>query len=211
MKGTAGMPIIGYCHDCQLWVRVGPGLECPSGHPAEHVNGWYDEETGAAVVPEGAAEHGATISPDVAAPPAAHRKDFLADLMLTLSQNHAYCAALGPDADITIVSNPVDPTWGAGDRKAEYGAALKAVEADRLVYFWEHLEERSDDVSLALESGIYDTPVTKRSGTKHGTGIGPGSTSWEWGYGTLARVVEEAALRHGFHVRVVLTRPAASW
>ena len=42
-------------------------------------------------------------------------------------------------------------------------------------------------------------------------GMGPGTTSWEWGHGTLRTVVEDVASRHGFLMHPVLARNSATW
>jgi hypothetical protein len=102
--------------------------------------------------------------------------------------------------------------WGVGKKRAEYHAALKVSEPDRVVTFWEILKERSSGMTFGtFESETYTTSGTKRSGTKKEKVIGPGAASWEWGYGTTRKVVEEIASRHGFTVRVVLTRNTATW
>lgn len=193
------MPIVGYCHDCSDWVWVAADGSCPKGHEAARVNGWYDSETGR---PEPAASVSA----------AGTRVGFLTDLMSAFSENPAYSAAWGADTDMTIVSNPIDDTWGIGKKRAEYTAALKVSEADRTIVFWEMLKERSSGLTFGtIESETYTTFGTKRSGTKKEAVIGPEAAPWEWGYGTTRKVVEEIASRHGFGLRVVLSRNAALW
>jgi len=129
------------------------------------------------------------------------RTAFLTDLMATFASNPAYTAAHGTDTDMVIESNPVHGTWGMGSKRIEYSAALKAVEADRTVYFWEQLKDGSE----------YALSGKKGSGSKAGSAVGPGSSSWEWGYGTQLAHVEEVAHRHGFTVKVVLARHSATW
>jgi hypothetical protein len=215
------MPTIGYCHDCGAWVTLTADLSCPKGHPAARVNGWYDGETGRPVVPSASPGASAAapavpvpaVAPSLsAAPLPPNRSAFLTALMATVSSNLAYAAAWGVDTDMTIESNPVEGAWGSGTKRVEYSAALKAVEADRTVYMWELLKERSSGISFGTSgSESYTTVGVERSGTKREAVMGPGSASWEWGYGTLRALVEEVAARHGFTVRVVLTRDAASW
>jgi hypothetical protein len=140
------------------------------------------------------------------------RTAFLTDLMGTFASNPAYTAAWGTDTDMTIASNPVDGTWGMGHKRVEYSASLKAVEADRTVYFWEMLKEKSSGFGLGtFEAESYSIVGNKRSGTKVEAVVGPGSASWEWGYGTQRAHVEEVAARHGFTVKVVLMRHSATW
>lgn len=129
----------------------------------------------------------------------------MGDLMGAFAANPAYTAALGADTDVTIASNPVHASWGTGDERMEYAAALKAVESDKTVYFWETLRPRS---SGGLASGDH---VAAEKGAQAGADTGPGSASWEWGYGTLRRMVDELAVRNGFTVKVVLSRSAATW
>jgi len=201
------MPTIGYCHDCGAWVTVGEDMSCPNGHAAARVNGWYDSVTGLPL------EAGDSVHR--AAPPVAmevSRSAFLTDLMATFAANPAYTAAWGENTDMTVESNPVDSSWGFGSKRVEYSAVLKAVEADRTVYFWELLKERSTGMTFGtMESESYTQIGMKRSGTGDEAFVGPGSVSWEWGYGTLRKLIEEVAARHGFTVRVVLTQHAASW
>jgi hypothetical protein len=229
------MATIGYCHDCGAWVTLPDDLTCPNGHPAARVNGWYDAATGqplASAAPAPAVPVPATPAASTAAPapvpagPAAStaapatsaaplppsRSAFLTAMMATVATNPAYTAEWGSDTDMTMTSNPVDGAWGAGTKRVEYAAALKAVEADRTVYFWEMLKERSSGMTFGtFETESYTTVGMRRSGTKKEAVMGPGSASWEWGYGTLRALVEDVAARHGFTVRVVLTRHAASW
>jgi hypothetical protein len=206
------MPTMGYCHDCGAWITAGADGSCPAGHPAARVNGWYDSETGQQLAAPGAPT--APAPPAAVAPVAleASRSAFLTDLMAAFASNPAYTAAWGTDTDMVVASNPVDGSWGLGHKRVEYTAALKAVEAERTVYFWELLKERSSGMTFGtFESETYTQVGLKRSGTKKEAVVGPGSASWEWGYGTLRALIEDVAARHGFTVRVVLTRRSASW
>jgi hypothetical protein len=206
------VPIVGYCHECAEWVWVATDRSCPKGHPASRVNGWYDSETGQPVETAAAEPPAAAPAAAPVAPVSGTRVGFLTDLMAAFAQSPSYSAAWGTDTDMTISSNPLDGMWGAGKKRAEYSAALKVSEADRTVCFWELLKERSSGISFGtFESETYTTVGAKRSGTKRETVVGPGPASWEWGYGTTRKVVEEVAARHGFSVRVVLTRGAAAW
>ena len=132
------------------------------------------------------------------------RSAFLSDLMTTLAADPAYTAALGADTDITIASNPVHASWGAGDERMEYAAALRALESDKTVYFWEVLKPRSSG-GLASEVHVGEAKGPEADATD------PGAASSQWGYGTLRRMVAEVAVRHGFTVKAVLNRSAASW
>jgi hypothetical protein len=204
------VPIVGYCHECAEWVWVAADRSCPKGHPAARVNGLYDSETGQPVAAYAPAPAPVAAPASVTAP--GTRVGFLTDLMAAFSDSPSYTAEWGADTDMTISSNPLDGMWGIGKKRAEYIAALKVSEPDRTVTFWEVLKERSSGMTFGtFESETYTTFGTKRSGTKKETVIGPGAGSWEWGYGTTRKVVEEIAARHGFNVHVVLTRNSATW
>jgi len=177
------VPIAGYCHECAEWVWVTEDWSCPKGHAAAHVNGWHDSETG--------------DPPSPAAGASGTRVGFLADLSAAFAQSPSYSATWGTDTDMTVASNPVAAMWGTGKDRTEYTAALKVSEVDRAVYFWEQLSGQA--------SGL-GTVGPRSPGRPR-----PRSASGEWGYGTTKAVVEEVAARHGFTVRVVLSRRAAIW
>jgi hypothetical protein len=187
------VPIAGYCHECAEWVWVAEDRSCPKGHAAAHVNGCYESETGEPTSPQRASvrpvppERG-YADPAPAVDASGTRVGFLSDLSAAFAQSPSYSAAWGTDTDMTVASNPVDVMWGTGKDRTVYTAALKVSEVDRTVCFWEQL-----------------------SGQASGFGTVDPETSGEWGYGTTKAVVKEVAARHGFTVRVVLSRRAAIW
>lgn len=134
------------------------------------------------------------------------REGFLADLLAALSNDHGYRAHRGHDTDVVISSNPVDSRWGAGPERAEYVAALRVEERERSVYFWETLTSRE-----AVQSTELEEAAEPEEGSEAVAGMGPGTTSWQWGHGTLRTVVEDVALRHGFLMHPVLARNSATW
>lgn len=209
------VPIAGYCHECGKWVYVTTGWSCPEGHEAVVVNGWYDTESGAQVAPPAArpvVER--RVSSDATRPVSASgtRTGFLIDLMAVFAQSRAYTAGWGSDTDMTIASNPVDGMWGTGGTRAEYASALRVAEVDRVVHFWEMLKENGSAVPLqAVGPDAYAPAVAQVPDATQKASADPRSTSWEWGYGTTREVVEEVAARHGFTVRLALTRDAAVW
>lgn len=135
------------------------------------------------------------------------REGFLADLLAALSNDHGYRAHRGHDTDVVISSNPVDSRWGAGPDRAEYAAALRVEEGERSVYFWETLTSRQE----ALAATEIDDAEDAEDGPESVAGMGPGTTSWQWGHGTLRTVVEDVASRHGFLMHPVLARNSATW
>lgn len=134
------------------------------------------------------------------------REGFIADLISTLANDHGFRAQHGPDTDVVISSNPVDARWGMGSERAEYAAAVKVAESERSIYFWEQVRGRDDVAAAAVAvedaEDLADDPAIR---------IGPGTSSWEYGHGTLRRVVEDVASRHGFLLHPVLARNSATW
>ena len=57
------------------------------------------------------------------------------------------------------------------------------------------------------------TSGMKRWGTKSETVIGPDGVAmdYSWDYAATRRIVEDVAARHGWKVKVVLTRGSATW
>jgi hypothetical protein len=139
------------------------------------------------------------------------RDAFLNDLLSQMASNTAYTAEIGTDSDMAIESNPVDTMWGTGDKRVDYCAVLKAVESEGTVYLWEMLTERTSGFSY----GTFDSEANLAAGSRQGGSghppMGPGSPSWEWGFGTLRPLIEQTAARHGFVLHEVLTRRAACW
>lgn len=210
------MPNAGYCHDCQAYVWLTPDWGCPKGHAAARVNAWYDSETGRQLTPPQPASAAAVASapaPAAPAPAAGTRDSFLTDLMATFAQYPGYAVAWGSDTDMTVSNKVADANLGTVKKKVDYEAALKAVEADRTVYFWEILKEKGSGLSFGgIESESYSTFGAKRYGTKKEVVIGAGGVaSYEWDYGQTRAIVESVAARHGLRVKVVLSRKQASW
>lgn len=202
------MPNAGYCHDCQAYVWLTSDWSCPQGHPAARVNAWYESVTGQQLTPPQPVP-----APAPAAPASGTRDSFLTDLMATFAQYPGYAVGWGSDTDMTVSNKVADANLGTVKKKVDYEAVLKAVEADRTVYFWEILKEKGSGLSFGgIESESYSTFGAKRYGTKKEVVIGAGGVaSYEWDYGQTRAIVEGVAARHGLRVKVVLNRKQASW
>jgi hypothetical protein len=206
--------IAGYCHECGDWVYVTADWSCPKGHSAVIVNGWYDTESGESVAPP----VGGPVSVEPSTRPESRpvnaggtRTGFLIDLLSVFSASRAYIAVWGTDTDVAIASNPVDEMWGDGKTgRAEYAAALRVVEVDRVVHFWEQLKQESRGLAPSSAESAYKPEGPEDPASTAASAVA-GTVSSEWGYGTTRTVVEEVALRHGFTVRMELTREAAVW
>lgn len=207
------MPNAGYCHDCQAYVWLTDAWACPNGHPAARVNAWYDSESGRPLTPPRAQEAPASAPAPQPAVPAGTRDAFLAELRAAFAQYPGYAVEWGSDTDMTISNSVANANLGTVKKKVDYEAVLKAVEAERVVYFWEVLKEKGSGLSFGgLESESYSTVGAKRYGTKKEVVIGAaGVASYEWDYGKTRAIVENVAARHGFTVKVVLKKRSAQW
>ena len=234
------MGIAGWCDSCGAYVWVRADWSCVNGHPASAVRAHYDTETGQPVaapapkpaitpapapVPEPtpapesvlASETPAPVEVDassVPAPAPGTPLALLADMLATLAQYPGYTAAYGTDTDVRIDNEIANASWGVGKKKVEYSARMKAVEGERVLYFWEMLKESGAGISLGgFDSESTSTLGGKRWGVKKEKIIGPGGVAvdYSWDYGKTRAIVESIAARHGFSVKVVLSSKKASY
>jgi hypothetical protein len=142
------------------------------------------------------------------------RLAMLADVLATLGQYPNYRAEYGTDTDIVIDNQLADANWGTGAKKVEFSAIMKAVEPELTIYYWEIVKESGGGLSFGgFDAEMTTTSGMKRSGTKSETVIGPGGVAmdYDWDYAATRRIVEDVAARHGWKVKVVLTRGSATW
>jgi hypothetical protein len=218
------MAIAGWCATCGAYVYCGTDGSCSNGHPAAGVTNHYDPDTGVAVTPPwveasavapSAAPVAAPTEPASASAPAPGTRDaVLMGVMAAFAPYPGYTVAYGPGTDITIANQVADASWTTGKKKVEYSAALKAVEPERMVYFWEMLKEKGGGLSFGtMESESYSTFGAKRFGTTKEVVIGPGGkvVDYSWDYGKTRAIVEAAAAQHGWRVKVVLNKAKAMW
>ena len=215
------MATAGWCASCGAYVYCNADGSCVNGHPATGVTNHYDPDTGVAVTPTWvAAPQAAPVpvvapSPAPAAAPASGTRDaVLMAIMAAFSPYPGYTVAYGPATDITINSQVAGANWTTGKKKVEYSAALKAVEPERTVYFWELLKEKGAGLSFGtMESESYSTFGAKRYGTTKEVVIGPGgkAVDYSWDYGKTRAIVEAAVAQHGWRVKVVLNKAKAMW
>jgi hypothetical protein len=205
------MPIAGWCGSCGANLYIGPDGACAAGHPASEVCNLYDTDTGQPVDAPVAA-----TAPASAPAPAGRtaREAVLAAILGAIGQYPGYAAGYGTDTDIVISDQVADANWGTGKKKVEYEAILKAVEAERTIYFWEILKEKGGGLSFGgFEAETYSTFGTKRSGTKKEVVLGPGgkAVDYEWDYAATRQIVEAAAARQGWTVKTVLNKRKVQW
>lgn len=159
----------------------------------------------------GAAPTAPTATP---APTAGTRAALLSEILATVAEHPGYRAAYGTDTDITIDNTVADASWGTGKKKVSYEAIVKAVEEERVVYFWEMLKESSSGLSFGtMESDSYTTSGMKRWGKTKEKVVGPGGVvvDYEWDYGKTRQLVESVCARHGFRLKVVLRKGSARY
>jgi hypothetical protein len=209
------MPRAGYCHDCAAYVWLDEGWRCPAGHPRERVNGWYESDTGRPITPPWAtrvpAAESAMPAPALSGP--ASRLELLQAILATFAAYPGYQVRYGTDTDVTIDNAVADGSYGTGKKRVQFQAIMKAVEPERILYYWEILKEKSVGVSFGgFESESYSTFGRKRAGTKKEVIIGlGGAVSYEWDYAQTRQMVEATAAQHGWVVKTVLKRSSAQW
>ncbi|MDZ4063374.1 MAG: hypothetical protein U1E22_01790 [Coriobacteriia bacterium] len=209
----------GFCRECGANVWLDDRWSCPSGHGWDKVSGWYDGDTGQPITPPweqvpATQPEPAASAPEPEAAVETPRLALLADVLTTFAQYPGYTAQYGTDTDIIIDNQVALANWGTGKKKVEYSAAMKAVETDRTLIFWEILKEKGGGLSFGgFESEVTTTFGTKRSGKTSEKILGPNGVAmdYKWDYAATRRIVEEVATRHGWQVKVVLRKGSAQW
>jgi hypothetical protein len=145
---------------------------------------------------------------------ASDRLALLADILATFAQYPSFNAEYGTDADIVVDNQLVDANWGAGKKKVEYSAVMKAVESEGTLYFWEILKESGAGLNFGgFEAETYGVSGKSRSGVQKMMIVGTDGVpvEWEWDYANTRRIVEDVAARHGWKTKVVLQKKSAQW
>ena len=147
-------------------------------------------------------------------PAASDRLTLLADILATLALYPSFQANYGTTSDIVVDNQIVDASWVGGKKTVEYSAAMKAVEPELTLYFWEILKETSSGLNFGgFEAEAYTTSGTTRSGKQKMMVLGTDGVpvEWEWDYAATRSVVEDVARRHGWSTKVVLQKKSAEW
>lgn len=225
------MAVAGWCRVCGQYQYVNDSWGCAAGHARTEISKWYDPDTGQPITPqwlaaepeplaEAAAAAPVEPAPEPATPaataaPAPGTRDaLLAELMATFSQHGGYTAAYGGGTDLSLNNQVADSRWSTGKKKVSYEAVMKAVEAERTLYFWEILKESGGGLTFGsanLEST--STMGTKRWGTKKEVVFGPEGkvVDYSWDYAATRNLVTEVAGRHGWQVKTVIVKKKAMW
>jgi len=214
------------------WMQVAPPLASPA--PVVAPIPEPAPEPVAAPLPEPAPEPAAVPIPEpvpapIAAPlpepapapvvvpaPAAasDRLALLADILATFAQYPSFNAQYGTDADIVVDNNLVNANWGAGNKKVDYSAVMKAVETELTIYFWDIVKESGAGLNFGgFEAETYSVSGKSRSGVQKMMIVGADGTpvEWEWDYAATRRIVEDVGARHGWKTKVVLQKKSAQW
>lgn len=204
------MPKAGYCHDCSAYVWLDEEWRCPQGHPRERVNAWYDSDTGAPLTPPWTAPALEPTPAAVLAGPAS-RADLLQAILAAFAQYPGYQVRYGTNTDIEVDNKVADGSTGTTKKKVDFEAIMKAVEPERVLYYWEILKEKGSGISMGgFESESYSTFGAKRWGTKKEVLVGPGGVvAYEWDYAKTRQIVEATAAQLGWKVKVVLRKGSA--
>jgi hypothetical protein len=221
MEEAVEVAVAGWCKECGQNVWLDEQWGCVNGHPWNEITGWYDAESGAAVTPYWLQQQAATGAevqqPGETGPagePTTEREQLLADIVAAFAGREGYSVRYGTDTDLVIDNGVADANWGLGREKVDYRAMLKAVEADRTVYFWEKLKEKDAHVGAGgLEAGSSATVGGKRWGKEKRIVFGPQGVvaDYEWDYAATRKTIEEAAASRGWRVKVVALKGSAQW
>jgi hypothetical protein len=146
------MAVAAWCSQCGAYVYLDENWSCPQGHGYQATSNWYDPDSGQPVTPywAQAAVDAAVAAPVAAAPvavpaepapapaPAAPapgtRLAVLGDILAQMARYPHYTAGYGATSDLLIHATVAD---AGGPSGRAYEAALKAVEADRTIRYWE--------------------------------------------------------------------------
>jgi hypothetical protein len=212
------MALAGYCAVCKQHVYLNDQWGCVNGHGWDQISAWYDPETGAPVTPywlePGYAAPAASVPEQPEPQPKSSRESLLAAIREAFSAYLNYRVEYGTNTDIVLDNQGANASWGTGKKKIEYSAILKAVEADRTVYFWEVLKESGAGLSFGgFEGESYSTFGTKRSGKKKEVVLGPNGVeiNADWDYSATRKIVESIAQAQGWRVKTVLRKGAAEY
>ncbi|MEI7813985.1 MAG: hypothetical protein WCJ13_04250 [Coriobacteriia bacterium] len=225
------MALAGFCRQCTQYVYLTEQWGCINGHAWNEISGWYDPQTGAPVTPPWmqvappvsspesvvAPIPEPVIAPVVAPAPAAAPSDrlaLLADILATFAKYPSFNAQYGTDADIVVDNQLVNANWGTGNKKVDYSAVMKAVEAELTVYFWDIVKESGAGLTFGgFEAESYSVSGKSRSGVQKMMIIGADGApvEWEWDYAATRSIVEDATARHGWKTKVVLQKKSAQW
>jgi hypothetical protein len=180
-----------------------PAIPAPVPEPEPVVPAPIPEPVGAAPAPAPAP-----------ASAASDRLKLLADMLAAFAQYPSFNAQYGTDTDIVVDNQIVNANWGAGNKKVEYSAVMKAVEPELTLYFWEIVKESSAGLSFGTaEAETYSYSGKTRSGVQKMMIIGADGqpVEWEWDYAATRSIVEDVAARHGWKTKVVLQKRSAQW
>jgi hypothetical protein len=147
-------------------------------------------------------------------PAAGDRLTLLADMLGALAQYPSFNVQYGTDTDLVVNNEIVNANWGAGNKKVEYSAIMKAVEPELTLYFWEMVKESGAGLNFGgFEAETFSTSGKSRSGVQKMMIVGADGVpvEWEWDYAATRSVVEDVARRNGWKTKVVLQKKSAQW
>ncbi len=118
----------------------------------------------------------------------------------------------GNGADISISAEFIDAKWGTGNKKISYEAQISLSERDNSIYMYEKTTEKGGGVSFGTESsGSFQSGATLFRKVKS-TGYAPDGKAYEYSLdlGEIPKIVKEAAGRHGWKFKTVLSKAKAA-
>lgn len=120
---------------------------------------------------------------------------------------------LGQTADLTIVTDFADASWGAGSRKIHYEASLLLDEQSSIASFWEKTVETSTGLSMGFEgeSSFQSGSTLFRKVVFHQIGPDGQRVDVDLDLGSIARAVKDGVHAHNWRFKNVLGKNKASY
>ena len=120
---------------------------------------------------------------------------------------------LGQTADLTIVTDFVDASWGAGSKKIHYEASLLLDEQSAIASFWEKTIETNTGVSMGLEgeSSFQSGSTLFRKVIFHQIGPDGQRIDVNLDLGSIARAVKDGVHAFNWRFKTVLGKSKASY
>ena len=116
-------------------------------------------------------------------------------------------------ADIVIQTEFLDASWGTGSKKIAYQASALLNDRERTLYFYEFTKETSSGISFGSDSETsFQSGKTLFRKIKR-VGYGPDGKAFEitLDLGVITQAFQDAARKHGWQFKTVLSREKAAY
>ena len=121
----------------------------------------------------------------------------------------------GQNTDLEITNVLADADWQVGRKKIEYSARLLVRPEERNVIFWEMIKETGMGMGalFSFKKETYRSDGHTRSGTVSEIGYGMNGKviDYDWDYGQVRNLVENAVRGRGWQFKTALLKGKASY